>query len=289
MTRVLVAGATGYLGRFVTRELKSRGHFVRALARSPDKLDDLRLQLDEVMPGEVTRPETLAGACDGIEVVFSSVGITRQQGKLTWKDVDYQGNCNLLAEAKRAGVRKFVYVSAIDGPQLTHLDIVKAHEDFVAELASSDLDYTVLRPTGYFSDLAEIYKMAGKGRVYLFGDGESRINPIHGADLAVACADALGDDRTAIDVGGPETLTWREVATLAFEVQGKPFRITTVPRWIIATVIFLTRLFSRHTAGLLDFFTTMGTRDVVGPPTGKRTLNAHYQALAAAAPDKGSN
>ena len=55
--RVLVAGATGYLGGFVVRELKARGDFVRALARSLDKLDDLRESLDETVQGEVTRPD----------------------------------------------------------------------------------------------------------------------------------------------------------------------------------------------------------------------------------------
>lgn len=53
MARALVAGATGYLGRFVARELKARGHFVRALVRSPDKLADLRDELDEIVTGEV--------------------------------------------------------------------------------------------------------------------------------------------------------------------------------------------------------------------------------------------
>ncbi len=282
LPRVLVAGATGYLGGFVVRELAKRGCFVRALARSPEKLEPFTDEINEVVTGEVTQHATLTGCCQGIDVVFSSVGITRQQGKLTWKDVDYQGNLNLLAEAKRANVRKFVYVSAIDGPKLTHLDIVKAHEDFVAALAASGLEYTVLRPTGYFSDLTEIYQMARKGRVYLFGDGKSRINPIHGADLAVACADAIDDERRAIDVGGPETLTWREVAALAFEVQGKPVKISTVPRWAMTVVIFVTRIFNRHTAELLSFFTTMGTRDVLGPSAGTHTLGAHYRKLEAA-------
>ena len=281
MKRILVAGVTGYLGRFVARELKSRGYFVRALVRSPDKLDDLADELDDIVQGDVTRADTLEGVCRDIDVVFSSVGITRQQGTLTWKGVDYQGNLNLLNEARRAGARKFVYVSSFDGPQLMHLDIIRAHEDFVAELAASGMDYTVLRPTGYFSDLAEIFTMASKGRVYLFGDGESRINPIHGADLAVCCADAVDDERRAIDVGGPEVLTWREIAEGAFEAQRKPVRISTVPRWVMLVVIFVTRLFSRHKAGLVAFFTTMATRDVVAPPTGNHTLGRHYRTLAA--------
>lgn len=78
MKRVLVAGATGYLGGFVARECKARGYVVRALARSPEKLDYFRDELDDVVRAEVTRPETLEHVCDGIEIVFSSIGITRQ-------------------------------------------------------------------------------------------------------------------------------------------------------------------------------------------------------------------
>ena len=82
MQRVLVAGATGYLGGFVAQELKARGYFVRALVRSPKKLDHLWDSADEILEGEVTRPETLEHVCDGIDVVFSSIGITRHQGDL---------------------------------------------------------------------------------------------------------------------------------------------------------------------------------------------------------------
>ena len=184
MGRVLVAGATGYLGGFVAREFKNRGYYVRALARSPEKLGPSRDSLDEVVQAEITQPETLERVCDGIDVVFSSVGITKQKGKLTFKDVDYQGNRNLLEVAQRAGVKKFIYTSVFRGPSLLHLDIVKAHEDFVTVLKASGMEYTVVRPTGFFSDMGEYMKMAKKGRVYLIGKGDNRINPIHGADLA---------------------------------------------------------------------------------------------------------
>ena len=90
--RVLVAGATGYLGGFAAREFKSRGHFVRALARSPGKLDPLKDHLDDIVKAEITVPGSLKQVCDGIDVVFSSVGITKQKGRLTFRDVDYQGN-----------------------------------------------------------------------------------------------------------------------------------------------------------------------------------------------------
>ena len=136
-------------------------------------------------------------------------------------------------------MKKFVYVSAFNGPNLRHLDIVAAHEDFVDELKKSGIEYAVLRPTGYFSDMGEILEMARKGRVWLIGSGENRVNPIHGADLAVACVDAMEGDATEIDVGGPQTMTWDEAAALAFEVLEKPTKVSRVPSWLMWTVIRL--------------------------------------------------
>ena len=75
MTKVLVAGSTGYLGQFVVKALKARGHWVRALGRSEAKLDCIREYADELFIGEVTKPGSLNGICDGIDVIFSSVGI----------------------------------------------------------------------------------------------------------------------------------------------------------------------------------------------------------------------
>ena len=104
MQRVLVAGATGYLGGFVAQELKARGHFVRALARSPEKLEGIRDCVDEAVEAEVTRPETLTQVCTGVDVVLFSVGITRQKDGLSFHELDSQGNKNLLEAAIRAGM-----------------------------------------------------------------------------------------------------------------------------------------------------------------------------------------
>jgi uncharacterized protein YbjT (DUF2867 family) len=281
MKRVLVAGATGYLGGFVVKEFKARGYFVRALARSPEKLEHLTGSLDEIVRGEVTRPETLVNVCEGMDIIFSSVGITKQKDGLTFRDVDYQGNVNLLTAAQRAGVEKFIYISVLNGPNLPHLDIVKAHEDFVLVLKASGINYAILRPTGYFSDMGEFFEMARKGRVYLIGKGSNRTNPIHGADLATSCVDAVDGKRQEIDVGGPEILTYRQIAEIACVSQNKPIKITSVPIWIFSLIIVLTRLFSHHAAELLAFFKTMVTTDVVGPASGTHTLGAYYQELGA--------
>jgi uncharacterized protein YbjT (DUF2867 family) len=279
---VLVAGATGYLGGFVAREFKSRGYFVRALARSPEKLDPIRGSLDEVIQAEVTQPETLEGICDGIDVVFSSVGITKQKDGLTFKDVDYQGNRNLLEVAERAGVRKFIYTSVFRGPSLLHLAIVKAHEDFVTVLKASGMEYAVLRPNGFFSDMGEYLRMARKGRVYLIGRGENRINPIHGADLARVCVNAAEGSVEEIDAGGPEVMTHREIARLAWRSLGKKERITSVPPWMMRGLASLTKIFNTHQGELLAFMTEAMTADAVAPSEGSRSLSDYFHELTVA-------
>lgn len=276
---VLVAGATGYLGQFVTREFKRRGYYVRALARSSKKLEHMKGDLDEIVEGAVTDPDSIEGVCDNIEMVFSCVGKTRQKDKLTYMDVDYHGNANLLDVAQKAGVRKFVYVSVYHVPEAEKLAIVRAHEDFVALLASSGMDYSVVRPTGYFSDMSEFFDMARAGRVYLIGKGRNRMNPIHGADLAIACVDAMEGQQREVPVGGPEVLTYRSIAETAFRVLDKPCRITCVPVWILRVLAFLVGIFNRQQGDLLSFFVIATAVDGVAPKFGTHTLEQHYKEM----------
>lgn len=288
MQRVLVAGSTGYLGKFVVQEFKRRGYWVRALTRNPKKLEQtgplLELavidKVDEVFVGEVTRPETLQGLCNDIDIVFSSIGITRQKDKLTYWDVDYQGNKNILDIALAKSVKKFIYVSLFNAHMYEYLEIVKAHEDFVRDLQDSGLGYTIIRPTGYFSDMSEFLKMAKAGRVYLIGNGENKINPIHGADLAKVCVDATEGKENEVPAGGPVTYSVREIAELALSTLGKKPKITRVPLWLAKAAVKVIRPFNKQMADLADFFVAAGEGDGVAPITGKQTLVNYYQELA---------
>ena len=279
MRNVLVAGATGYLGQFVLRECQSRGYRVRALVRNVEKLGTELRDEDEVREGQITQPDTLKGVCDRMDVVFSSVGITKQKDKLTFHDVDYQGNLNLLNEAIRSGVKKFVYVSVFNGRQLMHLDIVKAHEDFVEALKKSGIDYTIIRPTGYFSDMGDFLRMARYGHAYLIGDGSAKMNPIHGADLAEVCVDGFISKNAEVTVGGPEVMSYREIASTAFAAYGNQPKYVSIPPWMMKAGIATTRLFNRHAGELLAFFAAMMTRDMVAPQKGHHELRAHFDAM----------
>lgn len=186
MTRVLVAGATGYLGRLLVARLKQDGYWVRALVRRPEQAETLS-GVDDVFVGEVTDASTLGGVTDGVDTVFSSIGITRQRDGVGYAQVDYGGNLSLLREAEKSGVVRFLYVSVLHGQELRgHVRLAAAKERFVDQLRQSSLDAVVVRPPAYFSDMTAFLTMAAKGRVYLVGSGQQRMNPISGRDLAGA-------------------------------------------------------------------------------------------------------
>ena len=287
MKKVLVAGATGYLGQFVVKALKTKGYRVRALGRSAEKLTPVEGYADELFIGEVTDADSLAGVCDGIDIVFSSVGITRQKDGLTYNDVDFQANRNLLTIAEAAGVSKFMYVHVLNAEKLQHVAMIQAKQAFVDELRLSALETTVICPAGFFSDMEEFLKMARSGRVYLFGDGSNRINPIHGADLAEVCADALETREQQLDIGGPDIFTYREIAELAFEVLEKPGKITCVPKRLIAATVGALRWVAPVKAyGPIQFLATVMTMDVVAETFGRRHLADHFRRCASAGGQK---
>lgn len=279
MKKVIVAGATGYLGKYLLKELKRKGYETIALVRNAKKLNGETV--DHILQAEVTKSETLNGKFDGIDLVISAVGITRQKDGLTYMDVDYQANANLLKEAKVAGVQKFIYVSALNAQKLRHLKMIEAKERFVDELQTSGMNYTIIRPNGFFSDMTEFLKMAQKGTVNLFGDGNYKTNPIHGADLAEVCVEAIELGEKTIEVGGPEVFTHNEIAELAFKnVNNKP-KIKYMPEWMRKTILWFARTFSSSkTYGPMEFFFTVLAMDMTAPKYGTHTLSKYYTELS---------
>jgi uncharacterized protein YbjT (DUF2867 family) len=281
MDRILLAGATGYLGGYIAKELLKRSYPVRVLVRNFKKLKQTDIEAAEILQAEITQPVSMQDCCKDIDVVISAVGITRQKDGLTYMDVDYQANMNLLQAAKQSGVKKFIYISVLNGEKLRDLKMCAAKERFVEQLKDSSLKYCVIRPNGFFSDMTEFYAMAKKGRVYLFGNGDFRTNPIHGEDLALVCVDAIHKPDQEIKVGGPEILTHHEIASLAFEALGVKPKITHIPNWVrIASLKFVRLVTGSKIYGPIEFFMTVMAMDMVAPKYGRHTLKAYFTDLS---------
>lgn len=278
MKRVFIAGATGYLGRFLCKEYQSRGWHVTALARKSSSHADL--PADRIVEAEATWSGSLAGIMTDIDLVVSALGITRQTDGLRYWDVDYQANVNLLEEALRAGVAQFAFVHVLNADRMENVPLVAAKAAFVRKLQTAGIQSTIIAPTGYFSDMADFLNMAKAGRVWLFGNGQHRINPIHGADLAAAVHNAVEEGATWSNIGGPETFTQTEIADLCFAVLERPPRITYLPDMLRRLALrLLPRTAPRRIAGPAQFFLTAGAMNMTATPSGTRKLADHFKLL----------
>ncbi|MGH1414128.1 MAG: SDR family oxidoreductase [Pelagimonas sp.] len=278
MKRVFIAGATGYLGQFICKEYQTRGWHVTALVRKSNK--DVHLAADRIVEAEATWPETLIGTMKDVDLVVSALGITRQADGVGYWEVDYQANVNLLEEALRSNVTRFAFVHVLNADRMESVPLVAAKAAFVRKLRSADIQTSVIAPTGYFSDMGDFLKMAMAGRVWLFGSGQQRINPIHGADLAAALFNAVQDGAALAEIGGPDTFTQNDLAKLCFETLGTPPRITHLPDVLRRGALhLLPRLAPRRIAGPAQFFLTAGAMNMTAPPSGTRKLVDHFKSL----------
>lgn len=274
MKRVFIAGATGYLGRHLVNEFGAQGWEVHALCRNTEQAVKSGVIADKMVQGQATEPRDLRGKMQGVDLVISALGITRQKDGLTYKAVDYQANINLLREAEFAGVKRFCYIHVLNAHKMKHVSLIAAKQAFVNELHASPIASTIISPSWYFSNMDGFLDMAKSGRIYLFGDGEKRLNPIHGSDLATSVYNAVTNELADLQIGGPETFTQNDLARLAFEATGKPIKIMHLPVSLVTIALFFLKAFtSQSFFGPYQFFLTALHMDMVAQEYGNRRLS----------------
>jgi uncharacterized protein YbjT (DUF2867 family) len=217
--KILVAGATGHVGGAAVRHLLEAGYEVSALVRSAGKGEGLRSPGAAVFEGDVTRSETLAPALDGCAGVFSALSSATEREA---EEVEYRGNANLLRAAREAGVRRFVYSSAllVDHPLAQRVGTLREKARFEEALLGEDgVSATVLRPVMFMETLL----LASSGpAAFVPGRQRRRVGWVAASDVARAGVTALEKDITGrYELAGPDTATFDEAYRRFSTVRGK--------------------------------------------------------------------
>ncbi|HSC90014.1 MAG TPA: NAD(P)H-binding protein [Gaiellaceae bacterium] len=215
---VLVTGAAGFVGSHLVRALRAHGRPVRALVRDARRAEGL--EGAEVVEGDVTRPETLRDAFAGVDAVVHLVAIL--QGRPEDFDRVIAGGTRHAVDAARgAGVRRFVYVSALGLNEHSRATIpyFRGKADAEEAVAASGLEHVILRPSfvtspdgGAFPLFVRLARLTPVTPIV--GSGTQRIQPIWIDDETEIIVRALDEpaaaDRT-IDVAGPDAVDWNEL------------------------------------------------------------------------------
>ncbi len=283
MGKVLVAGASGVVGSEVVRLLRDRGDDVRIVVRRAAAAQ--RLGVTDVHVADALVPGSLEGACKGVRAVVSCLGASVSMSlrdRRGFSSVDPAANGALLEEAQRHGVEAFVYVSVHVEAGYAMTRYVRAHEAFVEKLAEAKLRSVVVRPTGVFSAMGEFLDLAHKGIVPLIGSGEARTNPIHQTDVARAVVAAVDEGSGDRSVGGPDVMTRREIAELAFASLGKRPRLLRVPGWFMRGYGAMLRPLHPRMGELIEFAARVSETTAIAPSAGEQRLADFYAERARA-------
>ncbi|MDE2861660.1 MAG: complex I NDUFA9 subunit family protein [Chloroflexota bacterium] len=225
---ILVTGATGFVGRNVVRALRTRGRDVRCLVRSPGRARRIVDYGVELAYGDVTDPPSVARAMDGVDAVVHLVAVIRERGRRTFDLVNRQATETVAYEARLAGVRHMVHVSAIgaqEDPAYPYLNSKWQGEQAVLR---SGVVYTIIRPSLLFGEGDEfVNTLAGMVRAFpivpVAGTGKTVLQPISVEEVGAIVAEVAGDPRfggRTIEIGGPQRLTYDEIVDVVKRTLG---------------------------------------------------------------------
>jgi len=232
---ILVAGATGYLGSEICRQLISKNKNVKGLVRATsdsNKVAHLKELGVEIVEGDLKNKGSLENALQGVSAVITTVSSTlsRHEGD-SIQTVDDEGQINLVDAAINAGVRHFIYVSFCE---LGECPLQTAKRKVEKHLTESGLNYTILQPT-YFMEVW-LSPVLGfdypNAKASIFGEGKNKVSWIAIKDVAsfaVASLDNPAAKNRIIELGGPEALSPFEVVNIFEATKGKKFELKFVP------------------------------------------------------------
>ena len=264
-SRVLVAGATGQLGSLIVRRLAAGGVPVRALARDPKKLEALKAPGIEVAPVDLMNLAALTGACRGVGQIVSTANNNMGSGATSPTKIDLTAHQNLCAAARNTAVRRLLYVSAHGIDQFSPVDIFRIKWYIEDAIRRSGVRYVILRPTAFMDVWIDQILADGirrKGVATIFGPGTASANYIAAQDVAEFVAQIVAREdvvNEVVEIGGPSTLTMRELATLVEKQLGSSGRRRHMPAAAMKLLPSVVRLFDERTARLmsLGYFATL--------------------------------
>ena len=272
LTMILVVGSTGRVGGMITRMLLGQDRQLRILVRPGSDYRAFTATGAEASFGDLKDPASLAMAFRDIDTVITTASAGERGGDDTPQTVDLDGNANLIEAARTAGVRQFIFISALLARPDHPVPVPRAKALTEAALHDSGLTYTIVAANGIADVMFPLvvgYPLSVGKPVTLVGEGRRRHTFIAARDVAAfatAAIDHLAALNRRIEIGGPEALSWRDVVAAHERALG-----CTIPvQWIAPGQLLpdlppapgLTQLVSGLMAALETFDTPLDMTEV---------------------------
>ena len=247
-----IFGGSGFVGRHTVRALAKKGWRIRSASRRPDLAGYLQPMGDvgQIMAvqANLRNEDSIRRAVDGASAVVISVGVLASGGRQTFGALHAEGPGLVAKAARAAGVKRLVHISAIgaDAKSSSHYARTKAQGE--AAVLAEFPDAIILRPSivfgpedGFFNRFAAMARIAPM--LPLIGGGRTKFQPVYVGDVAAAVAavlDGAGTPGAIYELGGPETLTFRELLERTQTYAGRSRPYISLPFWYAKLTAALT-------------------------------------------------
>ena len=231
---ILVVGATGNLGGTVTRMLLAQGQPIRILVRSQSNYQPLAEAGAQVVLGDLKERGSLDAACQGVETIIATANSAARGGEDNVQTVDLEGNRHLIDAAKAAGVKQFIFVSALNADPNSPVPFIQAKGKTEDSLRESGIPYTILAPNGYMevmvAGVVGMPAMMGQPMT-IVGGGRRKHSFISASDVAAFILAAIGNPAAInqkVLLGGPQPLSFRDAVAIYERALGHQIQIRSV-------------------------------------------------------------
>jgi nucleoside-diphosphate-sugar epimerase len=226
--RIALTGATGFVGRPVSRLLNERGHEVGVLARNPDRLEDAGTS--RIVAGDFFNKMALAELVEGAGAVLHLGGAIKARGREGFFAINRDGTANLAAAAVKAGVKRFIFVSSLAArePHISAYGASKQAAEQALAALGVEMRVLIVRPPVVYGPSDEatlpLLRELMRSVSMIPGKSDQRFSLIHVDDLAAVLCDAVESERTGLvevdDLSGG--YHWDDVFAITRHVFGTP-------------------------------------------------------------------
>ncbi|MFN3231390.1 MAG: complex I NDUFA9 subunit family protein [Alphaproteobacteria bacterium] len=218
-----VIGGSGFIGRYIVRELAKRGTRVRVAVRNPNEALFLKPMGDvgQILPvqANIRVPESIDRAVEGSEIVINLVGILHQSGAQTFNAIQSEGPRIAAEAAARAGATRMIQISAIGADSKSDAAYARTKAEGEAAVLEAFPNATILRPSivfgpedGFFNRFAAMARLSPA--LPLIGGGETKFQPVYVCDVAeavMAAVDSATAQGATYELGGPRVYSFKEL------------------------------------------------------------------------------
>lgn len=280
MNKVILFGATGNSGKAIAEELINRGYDLTVVVRNEARAKSVAHITRKYIVSDPDNKHSLKDICKNHDTVISAMGKSvslNDKSKSSFRQVDFNGNLNILEEAKRSGIKKFVYLSAFHAERYLHLEYFRAHHEFSEVLKKSGIDYSIIKPPAIFSAFIDLMEMAKKGQLINIGAGDKKTNPIFEGDLAKICVASIAQHNITIEAGGKNSYTRRQLNEIIQNQVNNRKKIRTIPVEVFKLILPVIKVFNKSMFDKFAFFMEVMQQDTIAPQLGETTFEEYVK------------